>query len=61
MKHHAPPGDKPRPSGAGQRMFAIVVLLVFAGLLWAAWSGRFDGEIQQVAGWLRDQYGSLVD
>ncbi len=61
MKNHNPAGRKLRFAGARQRLAAVIVLLVFAALVWAAWSGRFDDEIQQLMTWLRDQYRRLVD
>lgn len=60
MKNHNPSGGNLRFAGAGQRLTAMLVLLVFAGLLWAAWSGHFDSEIQHLAAWLRRHYQALV-
>ncbi|GAA4857743.1 hypothetical protein [Luteimonas vadosa] len=59
MKNENPTGGHARFAGAGQRLLVLLVFAVFAGLVWLAWSGRFDAEVQQVAAWLSDRYASL--
>lgn len=59
MKNEKPTGGHARFAGAGQRFLVVLLFAVFAGLIWLAWTGRFDGEVQQVAGWLGDKYASL--
>lgn len=37
----------------GQRLLSLVVLGVFAYLIWLAVTGRFDHEVNRVAHWLQ--------
>lgn len=49
------PAQTPRGvrRGFGQRLVALVMLAVFAVLIWLATSGRFDAEVDRVAQWLQ--------
>jgi hypothetical protein len=61
MKNHNPAGRNLRFAGARERLTAVIVLVAFAALVWAAWSGRFDDEIQQILAWIRDHYRKLAN
>lgn len=61
MKNQNPSGRRLRFAGTGQRLASLLVLAVFAGLIWLAWSGRYDTEINQISAWLREHYRALVD
>lgn len=61
MKNQNPSGRRLRFASTGQRLASLLVLAVFAGLIWLAWSGRYDTEINQIAAWLREHYRALVD
>lgn len=50
----------PRFAGTGQRLLVVLLFAVFAGLVWLALDGRFDGEIQQVTAWLREHYHAVA-
>lgn len=52
MKNHNPAGRRLRFSTGVDRLMVIAVTIVFVALLWAAWSGRFDREIDAGARWL---------
>ena len=36
------------------------VFVVFAYLIWLAWTGRYDTEVNRFAGWLREHYQALT-
>ncbi len=59
MKNHNPSGGRLRFASTWQRLLAMLVLAVFAGLIWLAWSGRYDREINAFAAWLERQYEAL--
>ena len=59
MKNHDPSGGRLRFAGLGQRLLSLVVLGVFAYLVWLAWTGRFDHEVGRVADWLQARYEAL--
>jgi hypothetical protein len=61
MKNHNPAGRKLRFAAARQRLTAVVVLAVFAALVWAAWSGRFDDELHRGMAWVGEQYRQLAN
>ncbi len=61
MKNHNPAGRNLRLANTAQRVFSLLVLAVFAGLVWLAWSGRFDREINQFSAWMRSHYHALMD
>ena len=61
MKNHNPSGRSLRFATTGQRLLSMLVLGVFVALLYAAWSGRYDREVNRVAGWMRTQWHALVD
>lgn len=60
MKNHNPAGDKLHFATFGQRLFALFVFAVFGYLIWLAWTGRFDAEVNRLAGWLREQHDALL-
>lgn len=60
MKNHNPAGRNLRFSSGTDRLMVIVVTIVFVGLLWAAWSGHFDSEINAGARWLERHWDRLV-
>lgn len=53
MKNHNPSGGNLRFASLGQRLLSLVVLGVFAYLIWLAVNGRFDHEVERVARWLQ--------
>jgi hypothetical protein len=53
MKNHNPSGGNLRFASLGQRLLSLVVLGVFAYLIWLALTGRFDHEVNRVARWLQ--------
>lgn len=55
MKNHTPGGRRLRFASTGQRLFTVLLFVVFAALVWAAQSGRYDREIGQAARWLEAQ------
>lgn len=59
MKNHNPSGGHLRFSGFGQRLLSLVVLAVFAYLVWLALTGQFDHEVNRVARWLQEHYDAL--
>jgi hypothetical protein len=61
MKNHNPAGRRLHFASAGQRLFAIFVLAVFGYLIWLAWTGRYDAEVNRLAAWLGGQYHALVN
>lgn len=60
MKHRTTPGRPSRLAGAGQRLLALLVFVVLGYLVWLAYTGQYDREVNRVAGWLRTQWQSLV-
>lgn len=60
MKNHNPSGRNLAFAGIGQRLLTTVVLVVFATLIWLAWTGRYDREINTFANWLQRQYDTIV-
>ena len=53
MKNHNPSGGNLRFASFGQRLLSLVVLGVFAYLIWLAVTGQFDHEVNRVARWLQ--------
>ena len=53
--------ERARRSGEtlGQRLLALLVFAVLGVLLWVAYSGRYDGEVNRVAAWLRAGFEAL--
>lgn len=60
MNDTDPPGREPRSAAARRRIAAFVLIAVFAALIWAAYSGRFEAEVRQAADWLRQAWSSLT-
>ena len=60
MKNHNPSGNKLHFASATQRIMGTLVFVVIAGLIWVAWSGRYDAEVNQFAAWLRTHWHALV-
>ncbi|HWS78655.1 MAG TPA: hypothetical protein VN205_09830 [Thermomonas sp.] len=60
MKNHDPSGGQLRFAGVGQRLLSLVVLGVFAYLVWLALTGQFDHEVNRVARWLQAHLGALT-
>ena len=60
MKNDNPSGRNLRFASTGQWLMSVMVLAVFAWLIWAAWSGRYDAEINDFARWLRHHYEALT-
>ena len=43
----------------GQRLLALLVFVVLGVLLWLAYSGRYDHEVNRVAAWLHAGFDAL--
>ena len=61
MKNDNPAANKLHFASLGQRVLSLLVFAVFAALIWAAWSGRYDREVNQVANWLQAHWNALVN
>ena len=48
-----------RRDGIGQRLLALCVFAVFGVLLWLAYSGRYDTEIDRIAAWLHSHFDAI--
>ena len=59
MKNHNPAGGHLRFSGFGQRLLSLIVLGMFAYLIWLALTGQFDHEVNRVARWLQARFNAL--
>lgn len=59
MKNHNPSGRRLHFASTGQRLLAAVVLGVFAYLIWLAWQGRYDQEVNQFAAWLQRHWDAI--
>lgn len=53
MKNHNSSAGNTRLASLGQRLLSLLVLAVFAYLIWLAVTGRFDHEVNRVAHWLQ--------
>ena len=60
MKNQNPSGKNLHFASFGQRLFAMFVFAVFAYLIWLAWTGRYDSEVNRFAAWLREHYQALT-
>lgn len=60
MKSPVSSGRGPRFAGAGQRALALLVFVVLGCLIWLAWTGRYDREVNRVADWMRAQWHALA-
>lgn len=60
MKNHNPAGRRLNFASTGHRLVVTVVLIVFATLIWLAWTGRYDREINTFASWLHRQYNAII-
>ena len=60
MNHATPAGKGDRFVGAGQRLSALLVFVVIAAMFWAARSGRYDREVNQLAHWMKTHWEALV-
>ena len=61
MKNDNPAANKLHFASMGQRLVSLLVFAVFAALIWVAWSGRYDREVNQVATWLHTHWNALVN
>lgn len=59
MKNENPSGKNLKFATTSQRLLAIAMLLVFAGLIWLAWEGRYDTLMRDFGDWLQRHYDSL--
>ncbi|MBF6023760.1 hypothetical protein [Lysobacter niastensis] len=60
MKNHNPSGKSLQFAETRQRVLAGFLFAVIAALIWLAYSGRYDAEVNRLAGWLRGHYDALV-
>lgn len=53
--------ERARRSGetVGQRLLALLVFATLGALLWVAYSGRYDAEVNRLAGWLHAGFDAL--
>jgi hypothetical protein len=49
-----------RIANATQRVLVLLVFVVMAAMVWAAHSGRYDRQVNQVATWLHQHYAALM-
>ena len=61
MKNDNPSARRLRFATTGQRLLSLLVFAVFAALIWVAWSGQYDREVNRFAGWMRTHWNALVD
>lgn len=61
MKNHNPAGRRLRFAGAGQRVLALLVFVVLGYLIWLAYTGQYDREVNRFAGWLRTHWHALTN
>lgn len=61
MKNHTPAGRRLRFAGLGQRILALLVFVVLGYLIWLAYTGQYDREVNRVAGWMRAQWHAMTD
>ena len=61
MKNDNPSGGRLQFASAGQRLFSMLLFAVFAALIWVAWSGKYDREVNHVAAWMRTHWDALFD
>ena len=60
MKNSNPSGRNLQFASTGQRLFALFVFVVFGYLIWLAYTGRYDTEVNRFASWLRTHYHALM-
>lgn len=60
MKNHNPASRQMKFASVTQRLLSGIVLLTLAVLIWLAWSGRYDHEVNRLAAWFGKQYHALV-
>ncbi|MBB5015301.1 hypothetical protein [Rehaibacterium terrae] len=60
MKSADPAHRKLRFARTRQRVASLLLLAVFAWLIWAAYSGRYDAQVQQLADWLQSAWQRLT-
>ena len=61
MKNDNPSARRLHFASAGERLSSLLVFAVFAALIWAAWSGRYDREVNHLAEWMRVHWNALFD
>ena len=45
--------------GIGQRVLVLCVFAVFGVLLWLAYSGRYDAQVDRIAAWLHSHFDAI--
>lgn len=60
MKNADPVHRKLRFAKTRQRIASMLLLAVFAWLIWAAYSGRYDAQVQHIADWLQSAWQRLT-
>ena len=55
-----PTGRRPHFAGIGQRILALLVFVVLGYLIWLAYTGRYDLEVNRVAGWMHAHWNALL-
>lgn len=60
MKNHNPSGARLRFAGLWQRLLSVLVFVTLAALIWAAWSGDYDAEVNRFAAWLQQRWDALL-
>ena len=61
MKNDNPAANKLHFASLWQRLLSLLVFAVFAALIWVAWSGRYDREVNHVATWMKTHWNALVN
>lgn len=61
MKHRTTADGHVRVSGGRERLWAVLLLLAFVGLVWAAYAGVFDRPVAAAARWLDGATSALAE
>ena len=49
-----------RRDGFMQRVLALLVFVVLGVMVWMAYSGRYDRQVNHVARWMHQHYDALL-
>jgi hypothetical protein len=52
-------GARGNGGGIAQRLLALSVFAVFGVLLWLAYSGRYDAQVDRIAAWLHSHFDAI--
>jgi hypothetical protein len=60
MKNHNPSGSRLRFASMWQRLLSALLFVTLAALIWAAWSGDYDAQVNRFAAWLQQRWDALL-